>query len=141
MLRLTVAHPPGPHPVALVRDLAGPRRVARVRLDPVRPCSPLPAAGAARTLGTSVHLAPLGRSAWRHHKYVVYYLLAHLAGTCPELAIADQLLPHGDRRHLWDYSLWMLLWGLMTWGIGLAVYEAFYRFRPAGLEADLDRER
>ena len=137
VLRLTVAHAPDPIPVALVRDLA----VITVWL------------GFGSILSVLLPFRPLGlRGRWARPStwarwsvclaapYVVYYLLAHF-WHLPELAVADLILPHGDRRHLWDYSLWMLLWGLLTWGLGLALSEAYYRIRPTGLEDDLDRER
>jgi len=137
VLRLTVAHPPDSIPVALVRDLA----VITVWL------------GFGSILSVLLPFRPLGRrgrwarpTTWARWTvcltapYVVYYLLAHY-WHLPELAIGDLLFHHDDRRHLWDYSLWMILWGLVTWGLGLAVSEGYYRLRPARLESDLDRER
>lgn len=137
VLRLTVAHPPDPIPVALVRDLA----VITVWL------------GFGSLLSVLLPFRPLGlRGRWSlpgtwarwgvclAAPYVVYYLLAHYWHV-PELAVADLLFHHHDRRHLWGYSLWMVAWGLMTWGLGLASSEVYYRLRPARLEADLGRER
>ena len=61
VLRLTVAHPPDPIPVALVRDLAVITVWLGLRLDPVRP-APLPAARCSRgRWERRCDLAPLDR--------------------------------------------------------------------------------
>jgi len=137
VLRLTVAHPPDPIPVALVRDMA----VITVWL------------GFGSLLSVLLPFRPLGlRGRWARPAtwtrwavcltapYVVYYLLAHY-WHLPELAVADRLFHHQDRRRVWDYDVGMLVWGVLTWGLGLAVCEAYYRVRPARLEAALDRQR
>jgi len=137
VLRLTVAHPPDSIPIALVRDLA----VIAVW------------SGFGSLLSVLLPFRPLGlRGRWARPDtlvrwgiclaapYAVYYLLAHYWHV-PELAVADLLFHHHDRRHLWGYSLWMVVWGLLTWGLGLGLCEIYYRLRPARLEADLDRER
>lgn len=137
VLRLTVPHPPDPIPVAMVRDLA----VIFVWL------------GFGSLLSVLLPFRPLGvRGRWSRPAtwprwvlclvapYAVYYGLAHVWHV-PELAVADLLFHHHDRRHLWGYTDWTLVWGLLTWGLGLALAEAYYRLGPVHLEAALDRER
>ena len=136
VLRLLVAHPPDSIPIALVRDLAD----ITVWL------------GFGSLLSVLLPFRPLGfRGRWATPAswtrfaicmaapYVVYYLLLktwHL----PELALADQLFHH-VRHHEWDYTVGLLVWGLLTWGLGLGLAECYYRLRPTKLEADLDRNR
>ena len=136
VLRLLVAHPPDSIPVALVRDLA----VITVWL------------GFGSLLSVLLPFRPLGwRGRWAvpttwirfvvciAAPYAVYYLLLrtwHL----PELTLADGLFHH-VRHHEWDYTIGLLVWGLLTWGLGLALAEAYYRLWPDKLESDLDRHR
>lgn len=136
VMRLAVAHPPNSIPIALVRDLAD----ITVWL------------GFGSLLSVLLPFRPLGaRRRWRARQtwprfavclaapYAVYYLLLktwHL----PELAVADHVFHH-VRNHEWDYSLGLLVWGLLTWAVGLALAEAYEHFWPKKVEADLDRER
>jgi len=137
VLRLTVSHPPDSIPVAMVRDLA----VIAVWL------------GFGSLLSVLLPFRPLGvRGRWTHPTtwarfavclaapYAVYYLLAHYWHV-PEVALADLVFHHRDRSNLWGYTGFMVTWGLLTWGLGLALSELYYRLRPAGLERDLDRHR
>jgi len=136
VLRLLVAHPPDAIPIALVRDLAditvwlGFGSLLSVLL----PFRPLGARGRWATPGSWARFVVcIGAP------YAVYYLLLktwHL----PELAVADRLFHHVRHRQ-WDYSLSLLIWGLLTWGLGLGLAELYYRLRPQQLEADLDRNR
>ena len=137
ILRLTVAHPPDSIPVALVRDLAditvwlGFGSLLSVLL-PFRPLG-LRARWAARPtwLRLGICLAV---------PYVVFYGLLSLWHK-PELAVADLVFHHHDRTHLWGYSLGLLIWGVLTWGMGLALAECYARRWPGRLDADLDRQR
>ncbi|HEY5108996.1 MAG TPA: hypothetical protein VII96_05240, partial [Acidimicrobiales bacterium] len=136
VLRLVVAHPPDSIPIALVRDLAditvwlGFGSLLSVLL----PFRPLGVRGRWATPSSWVRFAVCVGA-----PYAIYYALLktwHL----PELAVADQLFHH-VRHHVWDYSLTLLVWGFLTWGLGLALAEAYYRLWPQKLEADLDRRR
>ena len=137
VLRVFVAHPPDAMPVAIVRDLA----VITVWL------------GFGSLLSVLLPFRPLGirgrlarPRSWARFAvclaapYVVFYLLLrfwHL----PELALADHLFHRHVHRELWGYSLCLFAWGVLTWGIGLVLAEAYDRRWPARLEADLDRNR
>ena len=61
------------------------------------------------------------------------------------IALRIFYLYRGSPARLAPMLIWVvvdvLLWGLLTWGLGLALSEAYYRIRPTGLEDDLDRER
>ncbi len=137
LLRLLVAHPPDPIPVAMVRDVAD----IAVWL------------GFGSLLSVLLPFRPLGlRDRWSSTAtwprfalclalpYAVYFLLLswwHL----PELAVADLLFHRRVHRHLWGYSLGLLVWGVLTWALGLA-FTALYARRYAGrLERDLDALR
>jgi hypothetical protein len=137
VLRLTIPHPPDSIPVALVRDLA----VVTVWL------------GFGSVLSVLLPFRPLGiRNRWAlpgtwvrwtvclAAPYVVYYLLARYWHV-PELALADRLFHRETRRELWGYSSLLLVWGLLTWALGLGLAEAYHRLWPARLEGDLDRDR
>ena len=136
VLRLIVANPPDSIPIAMVRDLAditvwlGFGSLLSVLL----PFRPLGVRGRWAAPTTWVRFVVcLGAP------YAVYYLLLttwHL----PELALADQVFHH-VRHHAWDYTVSLLVWGLLTWGLGLVLAEAYYRLWPRKLEADLDRNR
>ena len=137
VLRLAVAHPPDSIPVAMVRDVAditvwlGFGSLLSVLL-PFRPLG-LRARWAARATWPRFALC-LGLP------YVVYYLLLSWWHV-PELAVADRLFHRHVHRHLWGYSLGLLVWGLLTWsaGLGLAGYSA--RRYAGRLERDLDARR
>ena len=137
VLRVVVAHPPDSIPMALVRDLAditvwlGFGCLLSVLL-PFRPLGVRGRLAAMRTWPRFVVclIAP----------YVVYYLLLKFWHV-PELALADRIFHHADRRRRWDYSVALLLWGLLTWGLGLALAEAYYRLWSTRLDDDLDRRR
>jgi hypothetical protein len=137
VLRLTVAHAPDPIPIALVRDLAD----ITVWL------------GFGSLLSVLLPFRPLGmrgrwvaRVTWPRFAlclaapYVVYYLLLrgwHL----PELWLVDQVFHRHTRRHPWGYALGTLAWGLVTWGVGLALAELYGRRCANRLERDLDLRR
>jgi hypothetical protein len=72
--------------------------------------------------------------------YAVYYLLVSL-WHLPELALADQLFRRRVHHHLWGYSLSLLVWGLCTWGLGLALAELYARRCATRLERALDLRR
>ena len=136
VLRLLIAHPPDSIPVALVRDLAditvwlGFGSLLSVLL----PFRPLGVRGRWATPATWVRFVVCIAT-----PYAVYYVLLktwHL----PELAVADRLFHH-VRHHEWDYTVGLLVWGLVTWGLGLGLAEIYYRLWPDKLEADLDRNR
>jgi hypothetical protein len=137
VLRLTVAHAPDPIPIALVRDLAD----ITVWL------------GFGSLLSVLLPFRPLGvRGRWAARytwprfalclavPYVVYYLLLRL-WHLPELLLADAAFHRGVHRHLWGYSLGALAWGLVTWGLGLALAELYGRRCATRLERDLDLQR
>ena len=137
ILRLTVPHPPDSIPIAVVRDLAdiavwlGFGCVLSVLL-PFRPLGLRGRLAAPRSwLRFAVCLAA---------PYLVYYLLLRYWHV-PELAVADHFFHHEDRRDRWGYSLGLLVWGLVTWGVGLALSEAYHRLWPLRLDDDLDRHR
>jgi hypothetical protein len=137
VLRLVVAHPPDSIPIAMIRDLAD----IAVWL------------GFGSLLSVLIPFRPLGiRGRWASPTtwvrftvciaapYAVYYALLktwHL----PELTIADQLFHQHARRHEWGYSISLLVWGLVTWGLGLGLAELYNRLWPQKLESDLDRRR
>ena len=137
ILRLVVAHPPDPIPIAMVRDLAdmavwlGFGSLLSV-VFPFRP------------LGVRARLA--ARATWPRFAlclvlpYAVYYLLLSLWHV-PELAVADRLFHRHVHRHLWGYSLGLLVWGLATWALGLGLAELYARRCTGRPERDLDRER
>ena len=55
--------------------------------------------------------------------------------------MADRLFHRRVHRHLWGYSLGLLVWGLLTWALGLAL-AAYYAHRYAArLERDLGTNR
>jgi len=136
LLRLTVAHPPDSIPIALVRDLVD----VTVWL------------GFGSLLSVLLPFRPLGlRGRWETPSswvrftvcigapYAVYYLLLK-TWHVPELALADRLFHH-VRHHEWAYTLTLLVWGFVTWGLGLALSEIYYRLWPRKLEDDLERRR
>ena len=137
VLRLTVADAPDPIPIALVRDLAD----MTVWL------------GFGSLLSVLLPFRPLGvrgrwaaRPTWPRFAlclaapYVIYYLLLRL-WHLPELLVVDQVFHRHVHRHPWGYSLGALVWGLLTWGLGLALAELYGRRCAARLGRDLDRRR
>ena len=117
VLRVAITHPPDSIPVAMVRDLAD----LTVWL------------GFGCLLSVLLPFRPLGirgrwaaRATWLRFAlclalpYAVYYALLSLWHV-PELAVADQLFHRRVHRHLWGYSLSLLVWGLLTWALGLAL--------------------
>jgi hypothetical protein len=137
VLRLAIAHPPDSIPVAMVRDLAD----LTVWL------------GFGSLLSVLLPFRPLGvRGRWHARPtlprfalclalpYAVYYGLLSVWHV-PELALADQLFNRRVHRHLWGYSLSLLVWGLLTWALGLALAELYGRRCATRLERDLGRNR
>ena len=137
VLRLVIAHPPDSIPVAMVRDLAD----LTVWL------------GFGCLLSVLLPFRPLGmrgrlqaRATWPRFvlclalPYVVYYALLSL-WHLPELALADQLFHRRVHRHLWGYSLSLLVWGVVTWALGLALAELYGSCCADRLERDLDLHR
>ncbi len=137
LLRLLVAHPPDPIPVAMVRDLAD----ITVWL------------GFGSLLSVLLPFRPLGlrrrwaaRASWPRFAlclalpYAVYYLLLSWWHV-PELAVADRLFHRQVHRHPWGYSLGLLVWGLATWALGLALAAYYARRCAARLGRDLDTNR
>ena len=55
--------------------------------------------------------------------------------------MVDQVFHRNVHRHPWGYSLGALVWGLLTWGLGLALAELYGRRCAARLGRDLDRRR
>jgi hypothetical protein len=136
VLRLAVAHPPDSIPIAMVRDLAD----ITIWL------------GFGSLLSVLLPFRPLGirgrwgtPSSWTRFAlcvgapYAIYYALLK-TWHVPEMAVADRMFHHA-RHHVWAYSLTLLVWGLVTWGLGLSLAEIYYRLWPKKLEADLDRRR
>jgi hypothetical protein len=136
ILRLAVAHPPDSIPIATVRDLAditiwlGFGSLLSVLL----PFRPLSIRGRWEAPSSWIRFAVCVGA-----PYAIYYALLK-TWHVPELAVADRLFHHA-RHHVWAYSLTLLVWGFVTWGLGLLLAELYYRLWPKKLEADLDRLR
>jgi hypothetical protein len=136
ILRLTVAHPPDAIPIALIRDVAditvwlGFGSLLSVLL----PFRPLGIRGRWETPSSWVRFAVCVGA-----PYAVYYALLK-SWHVPELAVADRLFHHA-RHHVLAYSLTLLVWGFVTWSLGLVLAEVYYQCWPKKLEDDLDRRR
>jgi hypothetical protein len=136
ILRLAVAHPPDSIPIATVRDLAditiwlGFGSLLSVLL----PFRPLSIRGRWEAPSSWIRFAVCVGA-----PYAIYYALLK-TWHVPELAVADRLFHHA-RHHVWAYSLTLLVWGFVTWVLGLLLAELYYRLWPKKLEADLDRLR
>jgi hypothetical protein len=135
ILRLVIAHPPDAIPVALVRDMAdiavwlGFGSLISVLL-PFRPLGVRGRLAAPATIPRFALCLLL--------PYAVYFMLLRL-WHIPELALADQLLHPRFHRELWENSWSLLVWGLATWALGLALSGFYARRFATHLEDDLDR--